>query len=54
MLGLLALVENFMDIYEKINYRNKVKKNNLRSKLFKFFGKRYLKQINNNKDTLIR
>jgi hypothetical protein len=45
---------NFMDIYDKINYRNKVKKNNLRSKLFTFFGKKYLKQINNNKDKLIR
>ena len=45
---------NFMDIYDKINYRNKVKKNNLRSKLFKSFGKRYLKQINNNKHTLIK
>ena len=45
---------NFMDIYDKINYRNKVKKNDLRSKLFTFFGKKYLKQINNNKDKLIR
>jgi len=45
---------NFMDIYDKINYRNKVKKNDLRSKLFTFFGKKYLKQINKNKDKLIR
>ena len=46
--------KNFMDIYDKINYRNKEKKGNLRSKLFTFFGKKYLKQINKNKDTLIR
>ena len=45
---------NFMDIYEKINYRNINKKESLRSKLFIFFGKKYLKQINNNKDKLIR
>ena len=45
---------NFMDIYEKINYRNKKKKNNLRSQLFTFFGKRYLKQINSNQEKLVR
>ena len=45
---------NFMDIFDKMNYRNKIKKKNIRSELFQFFGKRYLKQINNNKDTLIR
>ena len=45
---------NFMDIYEKINYRNEVQKNNIRSQLFMFFGKKYLKQINNNKEKLIR
>ena len=46
--------DNFMDIYDKINYRNKIKKDDLRSKLFTFFGKKYLKQINNNKDKLIK
>ena len=45
---------NFMNIFDKMNYRNKTKKDNLRSKLFKFFGKKYLKQINNNKDKLIK
>ena len=43
-----------MNIFDKINYRHKIQKKNLRSELFKFFGKGYLKQINNNKDTLIR
>ena len=46
--------KNFMNIFDKINYRHKTQKKNLRSELFKFFGKGYLKQINNNKDTLIR
>ena len=46
--------DNFMDIYDKINYRNKIKKRNLKAQLFMFFGKKYLKQINNNKDRLIR
>ena len=46
--------DKFMDIYDKINYRNKIKKDDLRSKLFTFFGKKYLKQINNNKDKLIK
>tara|TARA_B100000686_G_scaffold348593_1_gene440018 strand:- start:198 stop:1694 length:1497 start_codon:yes stop_codon:yes gene_type:complete len=46
--------KNFMNIFDKMNYRNKTKKDNLRSKLFKFFGKKYLKQINNNKDRLIK
>ena len=48
---------NFMDIYEKITYRNnsrKIAKNTLRSKLFTFFGKKYLKQINKNKKRLIK
>ena len=45
---------NFMDIFDKINYRNEIKKTSLRSKLFKFFGKRYLKQINSNKEKLIK
>ena len=49
--------EKFMDIYEKITYRNDSKKianNTLRSKLFTFFGKGYLKQINKNKKKLIK
>jgi len=48
---------NFMDIYEKITYRNeskKIAKNTLRSKLFTFFGKGYLRQINMNKKKLIK
>ncbi len=48
---------NFMDIYDKITYRNnskKVVKNTLRSKLFTFFGKGYLRQINKNKKRLIK
>ena len=46
-----------MDIYEKITYRNDLKKRSkktMRSKLFTFFGKQYLKQINKNKDKLIK
>ena len=46
--------DNFMDIFDKINYRNKTKKKNIRSELFQFIGKRYLKQINNNRDKLIK
>ena len=49
--------KRFMDIYEKITYRNKVvniAKKTLRSKLFTFFGKGYLKQINKNKKKLIK
>ena len=48
---------NFMDIYEKITYRNdtkKIAKKTLRSKLFTFFGKGYLRQINKNKKRLIK
>ena len=45
---------NFMDIFDKINYRSKTKKKNIRSELFQFIGKRYLKQINNNRDKLIK
>ena len=48
---------NFMDVYEKITYRNdsrKVANNTLRSKLFTFFGKGYLRQINKNKEKLIK
>ncbi|MEC8671158.1 MAG: hypothetical protein VXX84_00155, partial [Candidatus Thermoplasmatota archaeon] len=49
--------ERFMDIYEKITYRNNSKKRSkktMRSKLFTFFGKQYLKQINKNKEKLIK
>ena len=49
--------ERFMDIYEKITYRNdsrKRSKKTMRSKLFTFFGKQYLKQINKNKEKLIK
>ena len=46
--------DNFMNIFDKINYRNKTKKDNWRSKLFKLFGKKYLKHINNNKEKLIQ
>jgi hypothetical protein len=48
---------NFMDIYDKITYRDtskKITKNTLRSKLFTFFGKGYLRQINKNKKRLIK
>ena len=48
---------NFMDIYDKITYRHtskKIAKKTLRSKLFTFFGKRYLRQINKNKRRLIK
>jgi len=48
---------NFMDIYDKITYRDtskKIAKNTLRSKLFTFFGKGYLRQINKNKKRLIK
>jgi Delta24-sterol reductase len=41
----------FMDIYDKITYRStnkKTKKKGLRSKLFTFFGKKYLKSIKKN------
>ena len=46
--------KNFMNIFDKINYRDKIQKKNFRSELFKFFGKKYLKQINSNKKKLIK
>ena len=49
--------KKFMDVYDKITYRSKAKGRKVgtfRSDLFTFFGKMYLKQINNNKRKLIK
>ncbi len=49
--------KKFMDVYDKITYRSKAKGRKVstfRSDLFRFFGKMYLKQINNNKRKLIK
>ena len=47
----------FMDVYDKITYRSESKNRKIktiRSQLFTFFGRRYLEQINKNKEKLIK
>ena len=47
----------FKDVYDKITYRSEAKKRKIktiRSQLFTFFGRRYLEQINKNKEKLIK
>ena len=46
-----------MDVYDKITYRSESKNRKIktiRSQLFTFFGRRYLEQINKNKEKLIK